>query len=376
MNRILFISHESSRTGAPLALLYLIQWMNEHYPSIKTDVLMLKQGVIENDFKKINGRLISLEPKNFFTRKINGFLYRIFKKSIIEWIKMHLIKYKKYNIIYANTIVSIPKAIELKNKNSNYKVIAHIHELELTIKHFLPNIDKYIKDIDFYICASRAVQENLIKNWKVDKLRSKVVYEFSKIDTFTTDDELPIAKSFTIGASGYVSWRKGYDIFIQIAYEFQKKYPTIDMVFKWVGKVDNYQRIIIENDLKKMGLSNKVEFLGEPESPSELYSHFDVFLMTSREDPFPLVCIECGMLGKPIICFDSATGTEEIIKENGGGFVVKYLDVEEVIEKLKFYHDFPEKLEEHGNINRNTFSKFTPEYKCPEIYHSLANFIK
>jgi glycosyltransferase involved in cell wall biosynthesis len=350
--------------------------MNEHYPSIKTDVLMLKQGVIENDFKKINGRLISLEPKNFFTRKINGFLYRIFKKSIIEWIKMHLIKYKKYNIIYANTIVSIPKAIELKNKNSNYKVIAHIHELELTIKHFLPNIDKYIKDIDFYICASRAVQENLIKNWKVDKLRSKVVYEFSKIDTFTTDDELPIAKSFTIGASGYVSWRKGYDIFIQIAYEFQKKYPTIDMVFKWVGKVDNYQRIIIENDLKKMGLSNKVEFLGEPESPSELYSHFDVFLMTSREDPFPLVCIECGMLGKPIICFDSATGTEEIIKENGGGFVVKYLDVEEVIEKLKFYHDFPEKLEEHGNINRNTFSKFTPEYKCPEIYHSLANFIK
>jgi glycosyltransferase involved in cell wall biosynthesis len=98
--------------------------------------------------------------------------------------------------------------------------------------------------------------------------------------------------------------------------------------------------------------------------------------MTSREDPFPLVCIECGMLGKPIICFDSATGTEEIIKENGGGFVVKYLDVEEVIEKLKFYHDFPEKLEEHGNINRNTFSKFTPEYKCPEIYHSLANFIK
>jgi len=231
MNRILFISHESSRTGAPLALLYLIQWMNEHYPSIKTDVLMLKQGVIENDFKKINGRLISLEPKNFFTRKINGFLYRIFKKSIIEWITMHLIKYKKYNIIYANTIVSIPKAIELKNKNSNYKVIAHIHELELTIKHFLPNIDKYIKDIDFYICASRAVQENLIKNWKVDILRSKVVYEFSKTDTFTTDDELPIAKSFTIGASGYASWRKGHDIFIQIAYEFQKKYPIIDVVF-------------------------------------------------------------------------------------------------------------------------------------------------
>src|SRR5262249_48407495 len=46
----------------------------------------------------------------------------------------------------------------------------------------------------------------------------------------------------------------------------------------------------------------------------------------SREDPFPLVCLEAAALGVPVVCFEGAGGIREFV-ENDAGFVVPYLDV-------------------------------------------------
>jgi glycosyltransferase involved in cell wall biosynthesis len=52
----------------------------------------------------------------------------------------------------------------------------------------------------------------------------------------------------------------------------------------------------------------------------------DVFVLTSREDPYPLVCLEAAALEKPIVCFAGAGGMPEFV-ENDCGFVVPYLDI-------------------------------------------------
>src|SRR5690606_10497838 len=124
--------------------------------------------------------------------------------------------------------------------------------------------------------------------------------------------------------SGLVDWRKGYDVFIQVARYIKKQRPELDIQFTWVGSISKTNRIIIEEDLLKLGLKETVSFVEELSNPYNVYNSFDVFLMCSREDPFPLVCIEMGMLLKPIICFEKATGTAEIISK-GGGEIVAYL---------------------------------------------------
>ena len=43
---------------------------------------------------------------------------------------------------------------------------------------------------------------------------------------------------------------------------------------------------IVEEDLRKLGLQEKVYFIGEVDQPKAIYSTFDVFVLTSREDPF------------------------------------------------------------------------------------------
>ena len=101
------------------------------------------------------------------------------------------------------------------------------------------------------------------------------------------------------------------------------------------------------------------------------FNDFDVFLMTSREDPFPLVCIEVGMLGIPIICFDGATGSQEIINQ-GGGVVVPYLDTDAMAKQIQTYFLDRNLLKDHGEKNKALFSKLSPEHLCPQIWELLS----
>lgn len=371
MNKILFILHESSRTGASIALLNLIKWLNSNHPEIRTDVLILKKGELHTDFTDINGKVLSIKD-NFFTFILNEISQKFLKRNIINVYTYLQIYLNNYNLIYANTVVTIPIAVNIKKVSKKAKLLLHVHELNLVIKNYLPDFNKYIPFIDFFITASKAVQQNLIENYNVNPDLCKVVYEFSSVSI--SKNELTKTKNdFTIGGSGVVHWRKGYDIFISIAYHIVKKYPNNNWNFIWTGKINSFDKIVIENDIEKMGLNNIVHFTGELDNCEDIYNSFDVFLMTSREDPFPLVCIEVGMLGKPIICFESATGIEEIIKSKGGGFVVKYLDIDEVIEKIVEYKNNHILLEKHSKTSAANFSEFTPNKICPEIFQVINN---
>ena len=68
--------------------------------------------------------------------------------------------------------------------------------------------------------------------------------------------------------------------------------------------------------------------------PQDYFCAADVFAMVSREDPFPLVCLEAAALGKPILCFRDAGGMPEFV-EDDAGFCVPFLDVEAMAEAIK-----------------------------------------
>jgi glycosyltransferase involved in cell wall biosynthesis len=55
--------------------------------------------------------------------------------------------------------------------------------------------------------------------------------------------------------------------------------------------------------------------------------------MLSREDPFPVVNLEVAALGVPIVCFDNAGGTPELIR-GGCGFSVPYASISEFAKKI------------------------------------------
>src|SRR5690606_1049547 len=88
-----------------------------------------------------------------------------------------------YDLIYANSVISIPAGSYIKEQSVNSpKLLVHMHELNAVINLYCPELKTYQKDIDFTIAVSNKVKNNLIGNWGFKENKIKVVYAHSKVE--------------------------------------------------------------------------------------------------------------------------------------------------------------------------------------------------
>lgn len=370
MKKILFISHENSLSGAPLILLYFMQWLRHNHKNYQIDLLVLNEGKLSEDFRKVAQNyysIKSLDEKKIFLnqlpfsakKKINSFLKTRFLNKLRD---------NNYDIIYANTVATLKMAVELK-KTAKSELVLHVHELNTVINQIVPNFKDLKSEVNKFIAASELVKDNLTTKWNIQAEKIKRIYEFSKVEN-VSPQEKKIDNDFLVCGCGHVDWRKGTDLFIQVARDLILNKNRKNVKFIWIGKISSQDRNIIEADIDKIGLTNYISFVGEQSNPHKILKNCDVYLLPSREDPFPLVCIEAAILAKPIICFEKATGIAEIVK-SGGGFVVPYLDTERMAEKVEFYLNNNDEMFNDGMICKQKFQDFTPDKLCPEIFDFL-----
>ena len=117
----------------------------------------------------------------------------------------------------------------------------------------------------------------------------------------------------------------------------------------WVGgwPKNSKDKLHIDEFVTLHELQSRVFFTGEVDNPSDYYAASDVFAMVSREDPFPLVCLLAASVGKPILCFDEAGGMPEFV-ENDSGYVIPYLDINTMAEKIVNLINNPAELNRLG----------------------------
>jgi len=379
MKRVLFIGHEATRTGAPIVLLSLLRWLKSKDFPYKIDLLLLQGGELEDEYRNLVDNLY-LMPQPQFGRK--GLLERLinrFKKEFClarEYPRMAPFD-QKYEKVLANTAISLKVLKPFKEKGA--KTICWIHELEYSIKE-LCGLDEFVKAskfVDSFIACSKAVQQMLQK-----VVTGKEVYlaydftegfrEISYEEIEMTKAELGIPKdAFVIGGCGTIHWRKGVDIFIYLARKLSKIQGR-NFYFVWLGKkLPSFESERILYDFERIEVNNRIVFAGSQVDVARFFACFDVFALTSREDPFPLVCLEAASLGKPIICFEKAGGMPEFVGSDAGK-VVPYGDIDAFCQEIINFHDNPKKLEECGRTARKKLmTDFSAENSCRKICELL-----
>jgi glycosyltransferase involved in cell wall biosynthesis len=75
-----------------------------------------------------------------------------------------------------------------------------------------------------------------------------------------------------------------------------------------------------------MGVQDICHFLPAVPNPEAYFSAFDVFALTSREEPISVAMLEAASSGLPVVSFAGAGGGPELV-ENDAGIIVPYLDV-------------------------------------------------
>jgi len=129
-----------------------------------------------------------------------------------------------------------------------------------------------------------------------------------------------------VGSCGGVGWRKGADLFLQIARIVCGTPGLEDVRFLWVGgEVRDKGTMEFEHDLRALQLQDRCVRIPTTASVLDYYAAMDVFALTSREDPFPLVMLEAAAQSVPTVCFAGSGGGPEFVSADAG-LVAPYLD--------------------------------------------------
>ncbi len=293
----------------------------------------------------------------------------------------------KIDLIYGNTIISPILYPLLEVFDAPY--ITHVHEMEKSIKNYvtdehLENLKKYSEII---IPCSNPVLENLITNHGINAGRLKLVPAFIQIDSGLKKEKGPGAlmnvafqNKKVIWGCGTIYWRKGTDLFIQTAKKLKDSGLT-DFVFCWIGEnfwdVESSQWgnwVEWEKYISLYKLDDIILFTGQKDNPKYFYKEGDIFYLPSREDPFPLVCLEAAECGLPVICFESAGGMPEFVEDDAGS-VIPYLSIDEAAIAIEILlMDTSLCLKKGQTAKKKVLKGYTDEIAMPQI-HDICKMV-
>jgi glycosyltransferase involved in cell wall biosynthesis len=340
--KILFISHDASIGGAQSVLLSLLTWIKNN-TNIVIKVILIKSGDLAGKFREIADVIIL----NDITSKTR-FSVEVFKE-VFDFCN------GSPDLIYGNTVVAGKLYPILKN--FAVPIITHVHEMQNSIDVYAKDfINSTITHSSHFIACSSAVAENLMQSYQVSLPNITTIYAFIQSETNQivpdkTKKDLRIKLGLNpdnfivFGAGLGLFWRKGADLFIEIAAHILKSGIT-NIKFYWLGEFDNNSSNEIYGSWKNIskriinyGLEKNIYFLGVKENVKEFFKAGDVFILPSREDPFPLVCLEAAQNKLPVVCFADAGGMPEFV-ENDAGLVVPFGDTKAMAKAILdlYYH--------------------------------------
>ena len=386
MKKVLFISHDASRTGAPMLLLNFLRWFKAN-TDMPFEILLGRGGELKQDFA-------ALAPTTVFYKEGQK-PEIIHKHNIIRRITRRLgindpasrIRRKlagaDIGLVHSNTSTNgnILQALAFLN----CPLISHIHESSYSLDFRSDKFDYVKEHTTHFIACSQAVKDNLVNRYSVLSENVNVVHGFlatsliEKLSAITSQRllhrELNLSTDlFVVGSAGTRHWRKGPDLFIQLALCVRSKLNA-PIHFVWIGGGDKEQNGAISRAIVEAGIGEQVHFLEAKTNPLDYFADFDLFALTSREDPYPLVCLEVASLGKPILCFDKAGGAPEFV-EKDCGFVVPSLDVDAMTDRVIELYKNRELLRQLGqNASAKVRTRHTLEDAAPKVLAIIKKYL-
>jgi hypothetical protein len=303
--RTLAVSHAASRDGAPLSLLTYLRWLAQQGGTVP-DVLLLEDGPLRTEFEAV-------APK------------------VGVGTSAPEIDPASYEVVLLNSAFAAP----VLQTPLPGRVVARIPELGVALTGILPpdQLAALLARADAFVAVSGAVRDHLVDEHGVAPERITVVGGALDRPRVPGTDEVAAARAAmglapdrpVVAACGVLEWRKGHDLFVQLGVALRSRgvLPTL----LWIGDArTDTERTRWDEDVEAAGLGGQVVCSGMLADALPAIGAADLFVLTSREDPFPRVALEAGLMARPIVAFASG-GVTELVGTDAG-VVVAPIDVE------------------------------------------------
>ncbi len=322
--RLLIVSHDAALAGAQLIVLENARAWRER--GIDARIVLLAPGTLEPEFARV-----------FPTACVNSHDRRAGFESVLDdlassgWTP---------DAAFCNTIASVDAMSAAARRG--IPVVSAVYELPTSIDDSLGGrkaIERTLGCSKRVIVASAFVRDALANAYGIDPARLEPVHTgvLARTPTDRAAARTDIRKrlnvsdeTFLVLGCGSIHHRKGTDLFVHAAAEARRLLDDRPVAFVWVGTdqsgttFGNWCR----HDAQRLGVPDIVHFVGVQHDPARWFAAADAFALTSREDPFPMVCLEALASGLGVVAFDGAGGAPEALLDstNDRGIVVPYMD--------------------------------------------------
>jgi len=295
MIRVLHVVNNLNRGGAETMIMNLYRNINRN--QIQFDFLCLRNlnGDYESEIEKLGGTIYKIYDTQFFSKLKK--IYQLFKQNQFNVIHSHIMFYSGI-IQFLSFCAGIKIRITHSHSSNDLKKMTFFRRIYLSFSRILINVftTDYLscgKKAGKYLYGSR--KKFLVINNGIDLDLYKSV---TKENIVQLKNELHIKKDdFIIGHIGSFIDVKNHEYFIDFCKEMLKITTNFKIVL--VGTGEKYEKII--ESVKQNNLEPFFCFTGLRSDTPVFMNMFDIFLMPSLYEGFPLTVVEA--LAGNCICF-------------------------------------------------------------------------
>ncbi|KXU91591.1 hypothetical protein CR51_31815 [Caballeronia megalochromosomata] len=329
---VLVVTHEASRSGAPILSLNIIR----HLKEFNVVSLLLGDGPMLDAFLAVSA--VTVGPTRIRGNQIAG-----------TYVVDKLLETFKFSFAITNSVES---SVVLKGlAQHGVPTVCLIHEFAAYTRprQVFPEAIRWASQSVF---SANVTHENAVSLHPdladapfhlLPQGRCEIYADEGEAERTHADVDEDVCKllrpegtsadTVVILGLGTVQLRKGVDLFLDCAAHVLRANPDANFRFVWFGKGYDphsdlqYSAYLIEQ-IKRSGLEKHVVIFDETPSIEAVYRQSDILLVTSRLDPLPNVAIDSMTDGLPVLCFEKATGIADILLAGGLGeaCVSPYLD--------------------------------------------------
>lgn len=142
---------------------------------------------------------------------------------------------------------------------------------------------------------------------------------------------------------------KGLREYAKAASIVKKKYP--DATFQTVGPEDPSPDGIPAEEVKSWQESGAIEYLGGTDDVRPFIANCHVFVLASYHEGMPRTVLESMSMGRPILT-TNVEGCRETVEPGVNGWLVPKQDAESLAERMIWFIENQQRLQEMGNASR------------------------
>jgi len=305
-----------------------------HGLSLESQMTDWEKKAVESGIKEANTRGIKIVPIPSLVRKISP--VQDLRAFFCLW---RLMIQEKPSIVHTHT--SKPGILgRWAAKMSGVPIIVHTPHGHVFYGHFGPLASRFFLLVerlmafitDRMVALTEGEKNDYIAFSICDPDKIVTIHSGVEIDRYMTvevnieDKKKSLGlnpKGLVVGTVGWLLPIKGPIYLLKAMARVWQSHPKINLVFVGKGELEDELR----TEAFRMGVSEKVTFLGWRDDIPEIMHTLDIFVLPSLNEGMGRVLVEAMAAGKPVVA-SRVGGIPDLVKHGQNGLLVESGDIE------------------------------------------------